>query len=276
MTKTPRSLPDFSEPPIYELALGIQFPPIGKLRTAHIGAFWPAIKEQFPTIEEYPPLDNIEEAFGAGSGPKVQFQLTRSIPPLRCWFINADSSEVVQIQQDRLLFNWRKGAEGATYPRYENVRDRFFEIYNKFSAFLKAGDLGVIEPQQCEVSYYNRFELENGEAPFSGVPSLIAPWSGKYSEDFLPDLESGAMYMKYLMRSQGGDPFGRFHVQLQPKIELTNKTLYYGLDLVSRGKPPSSDADGVRAFFEEGHVWGVKGFAAFTEKNMHKNWKRTN
>lgn len=77
MTRPP-DLPDFNAPPVIEVVVGVQFPTIDELCTAHVGAFWQRMRAEYPGVQDMPPLPAVYES--SGKGPEG---LEVSLLPLR-------------------------------------------------------------------------------------------------------------------------------------------------------------------------------------------------
>ncbi len=121
------ALPDFADPPVAEVALAVQFEPLANLRIPHLGLLWSDFRDRFPKIEEHPQLGPMMEHFGTkgASTTGVRFEMMTKPPIPRCWFLNDEGTELVQVQQDRFAHNWRKIGEGNEYPRYNHLRETF-------------------------------------------------------------------------------------------------------------------------------------------------------
>ena len=106
----PRNLPDFANPPLAEVALSVQFEPLEQLRTAQIGLLWGEFRQRFPVTEEHAPLDSVIERFGVSRTsvlePRLQMLETPPVP--RVWFLNEAGTELIQVQQERFIHNWRR------------------------------------------------------------------------------------------------------------------------------------------------------------------------
>jgi uncharacterized protein (TIGR04255 family) len=114
----PADLPEFEQPPVSEVVLWVQFASNPQFRIVHAGLFWGSIREQFPSVSEQVPLPPAFEAFGVPMmGQPVQLQALFAFP--RFWFESDDKTYLLQLQQDRILFNWRATSGQSTYPRYE-------------------------------------------------------------------------------------------------------------------------------------------------------------
>ena len=114
------SSPDFERPPVNEVSLGVQVEPIDGLHAAHLGLFWGRVRRDFPALEEHPPLapTPIEDV---SSGPRLldlQVQMLTVPPVPRLLFIDGSGTELLQVQSDRFIANWRRLAGADVYPRY--------------------------------------------------------------------------------------------------------------------------------------------------------------
>ena len=74
----------------------------------------------------------------------------------RVHFINREKTQLLQVQRDRFLHNWRKVGDGDSYPRFERMIETFESGLRKFIAMIDREGLGPIVPNQCEVSYFNQ------------------------------------------------------------------------------------------------------------------------
>ncbi len=153
----PEGLPDFRNPPLVETVLSLQYAPWA-LTAAHIGLLWQRFRERFPLVEEHPPLPPALEKFGLPSPTPVEVIIEGRPPTPRVWFLNRDKTELVQVQPDRFIHNWRKLGQIEPYPRYEPIREGFREEVAVLLNFLQQEGLGSPEVTQCEVTYVNHIE----------------------------------------------------------------------------------------------------------------------
>ena len=92
--------------------------------------------------------------------------------PSRLWFYNEAETELVQVQPDRFIFNWKRGLVAAAYPHYEKIRPSFEAQSAHFREFVTSNGLGEIEIKQCEITYINHIESESdGRDLESLIPS---------------------------------------------------------------------------------------------------------
>src|SRR5688572_8563699 len=99
-------LPEFSQPPINEVVLGVQFVTPGKYSQIFAGRVWSLFEKKYPHVEEQRPLEQQFETFGL---PAAQNKIKFITGPThdRFWFIDESKCELVQFQADRLHHNWR-------------------------------------------------------------------------------------------------------------------------------------------------------------------------
>lgn len=271
-----RALPDFESPPVFEVVLSTQFDPLPKFGVEHFGLYWSLVKDIYPRVETHSPIPSIFERFGEQPQlPTVRFELVDQSTQPRTWFLNDSGTEIVQLQNDRFIHNWRKVKTGDTYPRYEYLRDQYKKELIQFSAFLTSNGLGKLNPNQCEITYINHIELgtsvlSHGHA--SEVLSLLARSS------MGPDVESEAMRLgarfRFSNKIASKVPAGRLHVDFTPAASDDSKQPLFVLNLTARGSPFTPDMDGVFAFFDRGRDVIVNSFANMTTKKMHSLWRR--
>lgn len=269
-------LPNFESPPVAEVALSLQFDALNNLRTPHIGFLWSRYRSKFPQVEEHPPLPNVVEWFGLPSAgvPNAQVELL-NVPPLaRCWFVSSSGRELVQVQQDHFVFNWRKIQESDDYPRYEHIRDGFRENLAVFEDLLKKEAIGDLVPNQCEVTYVNYLISGEGWEHPGELDKLVTVWQNQYSDPFLKEPEDVRIAMRYLIHDESAEPVGRLHVTVEPRYSIIHKRPVIMITMTARGRPLGTGLEGVISFFDLGRKWIVSGFTSVTTQRMHEIWRR--
>src|SRR5712691_7273600 len=147
------TLPKFGNPPVVEVALSISFEPLERFRSAHAGRLWERIKDQFPATEDQPELPAATEEPGTPALPP-RLELMERLR-IRTWFQNSDGTHLLQIQNNRIAYNWKRGPDSQPYPSYEAVEGRFRELLPIWMAFIERESLGKIITTQAEVTYVN-------------------------------------------------------------------------------------------------------------------------
>lgn len=271
-----RVLPDFTNPPVVEVALSVQFEPLSNLRTPQAGLLWSQFRAQFPKIEEHPTLNSVIEKFGVHRSRPVGIRIEmENKPPMpRCWFLNTSGTELIQVQQDRFVHNWRKVGEGDKYPRYESVRDKIKKELNSFSQFLCHENVGEFIPNQCEITYVNHIRIGTEWQNHGQLGEVLTLFTPTYSEPFLPDAEDARVRVRYVVTGKDNQPLGRLHLSVEPGYWKADDEPMLVMTLTARGRPIGEGIDGIMQFFDIGREWIVRGFASVTTAQMHRAWGR--
>jgi uncharacterized protein (TIGR04255 family) len=266
MVKEP--LPKFGEPPVVETALSVQFEPLAKFKSAHLGLFLSNLGKDWFNVSDAPPLPPQFERFERLiSWEGVQFEFTRDIS-LRMQARNASNDRMVQLQNGRFSLNWL-GESGRSYPSYETVRPEFEKAFASLNRFLRECDLGELRPNQWEVTYLNHIpkgtvwsETHEWSNPFRFLIGTPGSPAGTKPENFAGEWH-------YEIEPQRG----RLHVQLKSawrKKPQPEEILL--LVLTARG--PASIADDIIAGLDLGHETTVRAFTDLTTDSAQTFWKR--
>jgi len=268
-----QNLPEFENPPVSEVVLGVQFEPLLSWAVPHYGLYWARIRDEYPEAQVQPPVVRQVEIFGAARF-KTHGTINLSVGPEnpRCWFLTADQTRLVQVQNDRFLINWRKVVGDEVYPRYEKaIRPKFAAEFARFMAYLKDAGMESMNVTQCEVTYINDVPLGEGWTSFSDLHDVISPWSGEMTDKFLPPPETIQINVAYPIPEQRG----RLHVAMQHAFRPKDSKETIQLRLTARGKPQDSELKSILEWFDMGREWIVRGFADFTAETAQKRWERT-
>jgi len=274
MEKVFSSLPDYENPPVAEVALSVQFEPLRRFRTPYIGLLWEKYqKRELKFIEEQPSIPQVFELFGEEKLIPRRVEIS-SLPPVsRCLFLNENRTELVQVQNDHFVHNWRKGEKTDTeYPRYSYIRSAFLEDLGIFQEFLMDHKIGELHINQCEIVYVNPIPINKESIGFDELQNIITIFRADYSDSFLPEIEGINISLSYIIRYFNEKPLGRLHISAQSKT--LNNEKFIMLNLIARGRPLDNSIDGVLRFLDLGREHIVRGFTSITTPNMHKTWGR--
>jgi uncharacterized protein (TIGR04255 family) len=272
----PPDLADFAAPPLTEVVLGVQFNSIERFLSPHLGLVWERFKTMFPNIEERPALPPSFETFGPHPQffPAIGLQIVTSADMPRMFFINNDRTQLLQVQKDRFLHNWRKVESGDDYPRFERMLETFEEGFNTFADVVAKENLGAIVPNQCEVSYINQIPVADHTTLYSVIGKVFAQHTEKMILDDLGTPEDLRFLLRYVMRDDSGAPAGRVLVSVEPAQRIDGVTVIQ-MTLTARGNPATADVAGVVKFLERGRIHLIGAFTKLTSSEMHKEWGRT-
>lgn len=208
----------------------------------------------------------------------IEIQLVPGTLGPRVWYVSDDGSRVLQVQRDRLVLNWRRTTPGREYPRYDSLRPAFEEALQKLLAFAGEQGLGTPVIRHVEVTYVNPIPVAT-VAQARGIAGLLAPWSGKFSDDFLPEPSDAQLFTRYSIPGEDGSQIGWLNVVArsalqQPVGTATEPEDVYLLRLYARGRPLHDGVGGALRFLDIGHEWVVRGFTSVTTASMHEVWRR--
>lgn len=271
------SLPDFSNPPINEVLLSVQFEPLQSLVVPEIGLLWQHYGDKFNHVEQHPPIEPIIERYGVREPrspfPKLELVSGSSLLP-RIWFLSESKSELLQIQQDRFIRNWRKISVDESYPRYENcIRPRFLEDFEDFKGFINDNNLGEIDVNQCEISYINHIYSDDVWQSHSEIGKIFNIWDSVFEERFNFEIQDAKLHFRCILRDDEGVFIGRVHVDAQPAFRANDDKPMFVLTLTARGRPLSNDIDGIMKFMDIGRENIVQIFSDITSDEIHKAWE---
>ena len=265
----PRSLPDFSTPPLNEVVLGVQFSPPRGYQQIRAYEVWQLYRAHFPVVEEQPPLPPTFETFGLPAAPQFSFNVVTGAKHDRFWFLSDNKDEIVQFQDDRLLHNWRKvGDLTNEYPRFESMISKFEGEIVAFEGYVRSLAPQSLTITQCEISYINHIELDRADGKLK-VSDIFpfAQFPREMPEDF-------SIAFRRTICGDDGGPIGRLVVEAQTAISGATGREIVVFTLTARGAPPEPSIAGALRFLHVGREMIVNTFASHTSDLAHKMWGR--
>jgi hypothetical protein len=239
----------FEDPPVTEVAIGVQFAAVRNLGGIRSGQLWERWRNDYPETTEQPWLPPWPAPDGQGLW--VQFGAP---PGVRTWFLDVTRDYILQIQNDRLIANWRR-VSGASYPRFPEVRGRFFRAWEDVKSH--ASDLSVdLRAEQIEVSYINAIASSPAEALRDWSQILGGMDKGRMGATFTQAISHDAISPAIMTLGLEGSYDG------DPSVALT---------LSVRGTPTNASdlGDSVAA----AHDLIVNRFSDVTAPSMHRLWR---
>jgi uncharacterized protein (TIGR04255 family) len=261
--------PEFDRPPLDEMAIGVQFVPLPNFHVAHLGLFWSSIREKYPFTEDQVPIvPQFENVENTPTIPNtVQVLLDPQMGP-RCLFLDGSKNQLVQLQRDRFIRNWRQLTGTEAYPRFTSLLAEFQKEWEAFLAFSQRESLGQPVINQCELTYTNKMEPGAVWKDYSESAKVFTLLRDSPGGGFLPPLEMVAFEARYKLP----DGRGRLRVQVQPAFRARDLKLILTFNLIVRGAPVDGSPEQVSAWFALAHEWIVKAFSELTTKQMHVAW----
>lgn len=264
----PDNLANFTNPPLNEVYMGVQFSRPKGYQQIHAGDVWKLFRDKYPIVEEYPAIPPNFETFGLHSPNSLAGEMNFVTTPFhnRYWFISSKKEQLIQFQQDRLLHNWRKVDAASNYLRFENLISPFKNELDQFQQFIT-----TLEPQsqslvvnQCEISYINHIQINASEKISDWLSFFI--FNNEEPEFF-------GLNFNNVIRAEEGEPLGRLICEV---VEATNaeKQKIIVLTLTFRGAPINQTIESAIDFISMGRELIIKKFVELTSETAHKIWGR--
>ena len=257
-----RTLPDFERPPAVETAIGVRFSPILHWNAFHYGLLLQEFRDDYPVQELRPQLGMVtiqvppqQDADFAGM-------------PVRCWFINKANTELIQVQNDLFIRNWRKTENSPDYLHYEFIRPLFQRDWSKFKAFLQESNLPEPDVWQCEVTYINQFVRGREWHDFEDLSELYPVWATGNRSPLLARPQMLTFATSYMLPHE----LGTLQFVSQPGIRKSDGTEIIQLTVTALGRPKSTSDSDILAWLDAGQAAVVQGFTDFTGEAAHAIW----
>lgn len=262
----PPDLADYTNPPLIEVAISVQFDALPNYRQIWAGPLWEMFRERFPVTQDQLPLQPVFETFGALS-PSIAFRL---VDPLlsRMWFLNENRTELLQFQSDRFGRNWQKLPPlNNSYPRFENIIAEFSVDFLNLAEFCADKKIGQIAPSQCELTYVNFVSLADVQAAGTDGPFRFQ----HFGDDFKPD-SMNALFTQNLSDAKG-EQFGRVHVQATSAHRFDG-VQGINMTITARGAPVERSVPSSISRLSEFRTKIVQTFDSITSEVAHRAWGR--
>jgi uncharacterized protein (TIGR04255 family) len=257
------AFPKYESPPVVEVVCGVLFAPIPAFTLPYLGRFWSHLPSDFTETAEVDPLAPAIELLGDQHTPLTLDVSVLRVP--RVWFINQTGDQVVQIQRDRFLCNWRRVAPEHAYPSFDWVKERFHERLSVFQDFVRTSFAAVPAIRQYELNYINHIPAEAWGA-MSAIGHVLPDIAWRSHERFLPSPERLEAQFSFLL--PGGA--GRLHARIQNALRQVDRAPVLVLEMTARGFLEDRES-----WFALAHEWIVRGFADLTGSEVQEGlWRR--
>lgn len=274
----PTKAVDFGTPPVAEVALTVQFArPIADI--AVLAAFVTRLAPEFPIQTLQPALSRMQEVFDRPQAiPSFEMRFDQMSALPRTW-LSGEGPYLVQIQPDRLVFNWRREAQpqGMEYPGYQTIRGEFMR---HFAALLEiASATRHAEPpgvDLCEAFYVNPIIVpeHQSRSVHPDLSEVLRLVSSAPQETFLGAPEDETLQTRWRIpgRLELDRPAGRLYLSASPAIEPQTNLPIYLVNLTGHVLPSEETQEAALDALDLAHDWVVRGFEAITTDAMHTAW----
>jgi len=254
MTTIP--LPSFVSPPVQEVAFGIKFADLG-LKTVHIGQFYEAVRNDFPNTDDLAPYVD-ESDFG--------FQLIQLPQLRRVKLMSSDGQNTLQIQGNRIIFNWVKSTKTTIYPRYPSVYRSFRTYWDTFAKFAKETISSELNLLAYELTYVNELKKSSTSILTSTEEAIqVFRWN-----DIKRETIGEPSNLNFALNFELPNGLGKAVVSVNPAKRADGEEVL--LFILKCAGPANVQPPDV--WFAMAHEWIVRGFAELTSAAAHKQWER--
>lgn len=248
------------------MAIGVQFRPLFNLRGIVLGPLRDRWRTTRPIVEEQPPLPPaIEGPVGPGINLQIGFG---PVPNARHWFMSETGDNLIQLQNDRIVVNWREVETGEPYPRYDAMVERVQRAVNDLTEFVEEEQLGHIEITQAELNYINHVESPTPEDDVR-LEKLLRGWPGT-PQHHLGQPAQTRLQLAYDVPDVGNPPV-RMFVSVEPVLHMDGQQRQL-MTLSVRGAPVDGSFAAALKFLDGAHEHLVQSFLELTPEHMHSTW----
>jgi len=186
--------------------------------------------------------------------------------------VKEDGTELIQVQNNLLVFNWRKG-QGNDYVGFNVIRQSLLEACDTLANFILAEGLGELRINQCELTYVNHLGFTNNRSSRRPLVEMFSCWN---SPAGLPSMESPEEVNFQLQHvlTENDQSVGRLFVDLKSAYGNDGQMALYALNMIARGKPSDTGLPSAMAFLDRAHECLVRYFTDLTTPEMHLLWER--
>lgn len=261
----PASLPEYRQPPLNEVVMGIQFRPAEGYHQILAGHVWSLFKKRFSRVEEHQRLAPQFETFGLNKPGTPQIQLVSGAEHDRFWFVTPNGDELIQFQSDRLLHNWRNNGK-SSYPRFEKMASEFESQARKLESYFSTLNKQKLDITQCEITYINHVKItgKNNLRSIEDVINLVS---------FLSSPDDASLKYRRTIINSDGNKSGRLYVECSSAYNSNGEAIVL-INLTARGAPISTEISDAIAFLRQGRDMIVNEFTSITTDVAHNLWER--
>lgn len=191
----------------------------------------------------------------------------------RVWLLSDDERQLIQLQLDSFLYNWKLVETDDEYPRFESVWSEFKRMLERFDQFLESEDIPRPEATQYELTYVNLIPQHGVCAHLGEIGNLLPDNRWRDAPDrFLPHPDGWNLRLAFNLPNK----LGRLHVHAQDAMRLSDGKKIIRMDLTARGIGIDPSRGKMREWFDVGHEWIVRGFTDLTTESVQTSvWRRS-
>jgi uncharacterized protein (TIGR04255 family) len=191
------------------------------------------------------------------------------LPPLRrVFFIQPPGNFLMQLQQGRILHNWRKVADSDEYPRYETAFPRFAKSWETLKHFAESAGLSEPQPEVFELTYINHITKDGAKFP-RDIWDFLAFYGKTPNAAIAGDSSTVAMNFSW----QLPDGMGTLIFDLKHGLRPADSREVLLIELSARGKAKEGE-NSMKDWFQVAHDAIVNTFDVLTSDSAHVLWRK--
>lgn len=246
-----------SAPPVTEVAVAVefeQFVGLGTIGLARLAEMWQA---DYPVVKEVagaPPGSLSPEM------PRIQFGAGTLAP--RLWLLTDVGNDLVQIQNDRLIVNWRRLNPADEYPGHAVVLGRFIRLWNEFREAFGVRD--EIKPRLIEWTYINQLDSE-----------ILARKGLTFVDDALEGLPGTARHFAFhIARELQRDSVieGYLTIEGGPAMLPTTEERFFSLNITTKLDASQVDLGSIPDVLARAHELSLAAFTSVISPSVQGEW----
>lgn len=254
----PRSV-QFASPPVRSVTLTVYFEALETLQPIHLSALREQWRNEYPATGNLAPLRPHPHAGTVADADAYE----RPIWPFPYMlFSNADESEAVAIQNDRLIRSWSFSEDEKPYPGYDELSRDLGRRLSDLRAVVNAEIGRELTFTAFECRYGNYLE-ETDIAKL--VVGVVTGWKGDASEARI-----GAAHYAGLSLHLDDEDIAGLHVQVSLDVDEEDASLEILSRLVQKSDGDNSDVTPL----DIAHDAVIDAFVRFTSPEMQERWER--
>jgi uncharacterized protein (TIGR04255 family) len=252
---------DLRKPPVVETSLGCFFADIPDWNILHFGALWEKFRAKYPNVEFPPPvIQNLEPPI------TVRWTPGDSLVPIRVLFTDERKTQLVQLQTNLFLHNWRKRDERPTYEHYDHILPLFKADWEVFTSFLDEQKLKRPKFTRCEMTYFNHIVRGEHWATYEDLPKLFRLWRGFDAHSIFKNIEQAAFNVVQAVGK------GKVNIVVSPGVRLADGKEILQMTVTAARVTEGSEDKDLFDGLNECHDIALKAFREFVTDEALKGW----
>jgi uncharacterized protein (TIGR04255 family) len=269
MTDERLKRPHFRKPPIFEQAIAVVFERQKDFSIVDPGLFWREIIGDFPKCTAGAKLPNAVELFDRPESQAIISVIPAAQLP-RTVYLSAHGNELIQLQDDKFVFNWVRETEDAEYPRFERTSERFWKFFELWARFSEGRHGSGPALKQCELTNVNVIPVNDFGRDFEDMyhAFIVDPFDWQ-----VPGLVAETYVRQRVHRivDDQGEPLGRLHSTISPVYGPDGEKAFQ-FELTARSTPTVKSVEAATEFFERAHMMINGAFIASVTKKIRNVW----